>query len=65
MTWWLCSLPLKRVEISVPNISSSSFSKLENKRFRELKRLACFINYDLKGGQSSRGKGKGRGPTTL
>jgi hypothetical protein len=41
---------------------SSSLSKLENKRHDELKRLAYSINYGLNRGQSSRGKGKGRGP---
>jgi hypothetical protein len=43
--------------------SPSSISKLGNRGQRELKRLACSINYDLKRGHSSRGKGKGRGPT--
>lgn len=42
--------------------SPSSISKLGNRGQRELKRLACSINYDLKRGHSSRGKGKGRGP---
>lgn len=42
--------------------SPSSLSKLANRGRRELKRLACSINYDLKGGQ--RGKGKGRGSTS-
>lgn len=42
-----------------PDGPTSPLPKLENKRHHELKRLACSINYDLKGGQSSRGKGKG------
>jgi hypothetical protein len=34
---------------------SSSLSKFTNRRQHELKRLACSVNYDLKGGQSSGG----------
>jgi hypothetical protein len=41
--------------------SSSLVSKSVNRGNRELKRLAFSINYDLKGGHSSRGEGKGRG----
>jgi hypothetical protein len=43
--------------------STSSLSKSMNKMHRELKMLACSINYDLKGGKPNRGKGKGRGRT--
>jgi hypothetical protein len=39
-----------------PASPSSPISKSWNIRYRELKRLACFVNYDSKGGQSSRGK---------
>lgn len=41
--------------------SSSLFSKSVNRGNCELKRLACSISYDVKGGNSSGGKGKGRG----
>jgi hypothetical protein len=42
--------------------STSNFSvKQENIRKRELKCYTCSINYDAKGGQSQRAKGKGRG----
>jgi hypothetical protein len=40
-----------------------TISKSTNRGHHELKRLARSINYDLKGGHSSRGKGKGRDPT--
>lgn len=42
-----------------------SKSKLVNKGNRELKLLACTINYDPKGGSSSCGKGKGRGSSVI
>lgn len=38
---------------------SISSSKLANKESRELKRLSCSIDYDLKSGSSSRGRVKG------
>lgn len=44
---------------------SSPLSKSANRGQQELKRLACSINYDLKGFHSSRGKGKGRGSSCL
>lgn len=44
---------------SAPNLCSKS----SNRGNRELKRLVCSINYDLKGGHSNRVKCKGRGPT--
>jgi hypothetical protein len=44
-----------------PACPSSPISKSWNIRHRELKRLACFVYYDIKGGQSSRGNGKGSG----
>lgn len=39
----------------------SSTTKSASKRDRELKRLTCSINYDLKEGSVSRGRSKGRG----
>lgn len=41
--------------------SSSLFSKSVNRGKCESNRLACSIKYDMKGGNSSRGIGKGRG----
>lgn len=35
--------------------------KLVNRGNRELKMLICSVNFDMKGGHSNRGKGKGRG----
>jgi hypothetical protein len=48
-------------EVSCNHKVSPSSSKLGNKGSRELKRLECSINYDLKVESSSCGKGKGRG----
>lgn len=39
--------------------SPSSLSQSLNRGHRELKRLACSINYDHKGGHSSKGKKRG------
>lgn len=39
----------------------ASSSKLVNRENKDLKRLSCSVNYDLKGGSSNRGKIKGRG----
>jgi hypothetical protein len=36
--------------------SPSFIAKLVNRRHRKLRRLVCSVNYDLKGGQSTRGK---------
>jgi hypothetical protein len=36
-------------------------SKSANRGNRELKRLVCPVNYDIKGGHSNRVKGEGRG----
>lgn len=54
---------LKAIEASrTQNGMTSSSSPLSRsmRRQRELKRLDCSSNYDSKGGQCSRGKGKGR-----
>jgi hypothetical protein len=45
--------------------SSSLDSKSVKRGHRELKGLACSINYDWKGGHSSRGKSKGRGSIVI
>jgi len=41
--------------------SSNPLSRSVNRRQQELKRLDCSMNYDSKGDQCSRGKGKGKG----
>jgi hypothetical protein len=41
--------------------SPCSLSKIVNRGHHELKRLACSLNYDLKGRHYSRGEGKGDG----
>jgi len=41
--------------------TSGSSTKTNTKGKRELKRLACSINYDAKGGHSHRDKGKVKG----
>jgi hypothetical protein len=43
--------------VSIPNFCS----KTDNRGKIELKRFACSINYDLKGGQNNKDKGKGKG----
>lgn len=51
---------LTSIEVSHSQKESTSSSKLGNKENRELKRLSCSINYDSKGGNSRRGRVKGR-----
>jgi hypothetical protein len=45
--------------------TSELFAKSDTKGNRELKQFACSINYDVKGGQYNRDKGKGRGPRMI
>lgn len=49
------------IEESRSQKGSTSNSKLVDRGISELKRSACSINYDSKGGSSRRGRGKGRG----
>jgi hypothetical protein len=47
---------------SMVMVTTSNFSvKTDNRRKRELKRLAYSINYDVKGEQSNKDKGNGKG----
>lgn len=43
--------------VSVPDVCF----RTTNKGNQELKRLVCSVNYDINGGQSNKGRGKGRG----
>jgi hypothetical protein len=42
---------------------TTSSSKMHNRKSRELKRLSCSINYDLKSDSYRRGRNKGRAMT--
>jgi len=56
---------LTAIEASRSQKGSTSNSKLLDRGTRELKRLACSINYDSKGGSSGCGRVKGRGFSVL
>jgi hypothetical protein len=53
------------IEASCTKKVLASNSKPRNKGSTELRRLECSINYDSKGGSSSRGKRKERGLSVL
>jgi hypothetical protein len=52
---------LTAIELGHCHKDLASSSKFVNKGNKEIKRLACSMNYDSKCGSSSHGKGKGRG----
>lgn len=55
-------LRLKQVDITTVRLARQiSYFKPADKGNLELNTLACLINYDIKGGHSNKGKGKGRG----